>query len=148
MYIKAEEAAKQCNITVEKLEKIARNKRCLVGIKNDDGLYDPSVVQKMLERRRMVAEKNKKYYHQNKSTSSKPRRDKPVTKQSTRKRHTETPEEYKKRFWTEDDHWQDFMFKSINKENYKEWVEYFIGEALAFGYDTAYPHTVVKEDRS
>jgi molecular chaperone DnaK (HSP70) len=145
MYVTAKEAAEECGITVEKLEKIARNKRCLVGIKNDQGFYDPEVVQTMLDRQRKAKEAAKRYYQRNKSTQCKSAIKHP-TKSTTSKRRTETPEEYQERFWTEEDRWKDFMLKDINKENYKEWMEYFIGEALAFGYDTAYPHTVVHKE--
>ena len=47
----------------------------------------------------------------------------------------ESLEEYAVRFWETDQRWLDFVTQDLNEA----WFRHFIGEALRFGHETAYP---------
>jgi len=126
MFVTAQEAADQCGITVEKLEKIAKRKDCPKKMMDKQGNYNPEIVNKLLARIAAYREQAKRYTKQNKQQSQ-PRR--------SVKRSQETLEEFTLRFWKTDDLWQEYMTTDMSED----WAKYFIRRALEFGHRTAYP---------
>jgi len=128
MFITAQEAADQCGISIEKLEKIARRRDCPKKMMDDEGNYNPIVVTKMLERLKKVAETSARYHKTGRTTKRTRKTLSSVPRQ-------ETLEEFQLRFWTTDKVWQEFCLNDVSED----WMRYFIRKALEFGHATAYP---------
>ena len=148
MHVTPEKAAESFGITVEKLEKIRKRKDCPKDIVDSEGFYDTEVVEKMLAKLREQSEQAaKKYLAKKQSTESatKKIRCKKTSKRVTAKRSVakqtgarvvaESLDEYIARFWETDQRWLDFVTQDLNET----WMRHFIGEALRFGHETAYP---------
>jgi len=139
MFVTAKEAAKQFDITVERLEKISLSKTAPKKLVNDDGKYDTDVLAQVMERIRKRNEDAKKYHQQRKKQGiAKARKGRKVSKSVKRRlahtTPTETLDEFTKRFWITDDRWFDFVTCEVNGE----WMRHFVQSALEFGYRTAY----------
>ena len=135
MFIPANEAAEQCGISIEKLEKLANRKDCPKKMIDGEGNYNPGVVNKFLARMERIAADTAVRQKQQRDTW----REQTATKRGCKARRSipeqETLEEFQQRFWETDNMWQDFCLNDMSEE----WVRYFIRKALEFGHNTAYP---------
>ena len=135
MFVTAQEAADQCGISLEKLEKLAKRVDRPKKMMNDEGNYNPVVVNKFLERLQVHAEaaiarqqRQGDAWKEQTATEGSCKVRRSISKQ-------ETLEEFQKRFWETDDLWQEFCLNDMSED----WVRYFIRKALEFGHATAYP---------
>jgi hypothetical protein len=150
MFVSAEKAAEQFDITVEKLQAMSKRKDCVADLVNTKGEYDTTQVAKMLKHMRKQAEMVRAY-------QAKKRAAKTTTSElnggSKEQSCPESPqaagptideianiskesfEEFTLRFWETGDIWRDF----VSAEADEKWMRYFINAALEFGHKTAYP---------
>ena len=134
MFIPAHEAAEQCGISAGKLEKLTKRKDRPKKMMNDEGNYNPDVINKFLKRLKACAAEVCKRNKQQKETG-KGRAIKRGRKARRFIPEQETLEEFQTRFWATDGMWQEFCLNELSEE----WVRYFIRKALAFGHAAAYP---------
>jgi len=129
MFLSAKQTAEKFGITVEKLEKIATYKTAPKGMVDSRGNYDIAKVESAIKR----IERNARYALAHKERVAAGIEPKRSHKKSVPA--NESFEEFVLRFWETDDLWKDFVGAEANEE----WMRYFIGAALEFGYKTAHP---------